>query len=367
MSRPSERDLLDALVAARVSAAVEQLDAREGPLEPATAAEIDALASLLALRDRLRPARRRRAPAIALAVTLSLASLLLFVRVPSTDIELEAQVSELRYTAPVRQQLTAVAQLSRLAIAGLASTEATGNGAPAIQTNGIFVLSAHRDGPCRGTLTLDRIVLPAGARIALQRPAIGDRLQMNLNAPGAEMQLTTEGCLVLPGGASWSSGPSQTLTLKLGADAADVELQAAPGATLAFAPLQRVEGISLQRVEQLQSDGQTLARQVSTVLGGQLYLESLGGELRRLRPAESLTWTHSAGEFRDIALGPGHLELRFSGEVSGMRSGTAPNGRSWMPTWLEWVKANHALTLLWGGVLYVFGLWGTLWRWWQGG
>jgi hypothetical protein len=39
-----------------------------------------------------------------------------------------------------------------------------------------------------------------------------------------------------------------------------------------------------------------------------------------------------------------------------METGSEDSPRSLMPTWLEWLKARHGLSLLWGTTLYLFGL-----------
>jgi hypothetical protein len=36
-----------------------------------------------------------------------------------------------------------------------------------------------------------------------------------------------------------------------------------------------------------------------------------------------------------------------------------------MPTWLEWLRARHGLSLLWGTALYLFGLAVGVLRWWR--
>ena len=36
-----------------------------------------------------------------------------------------------------------------------------------------------------------------------------------------------------------------------------------------------------------------------------------------------------------------------------------------MPSWLEYLKSNHGLSLLWSAVIYVFGIAAGIYRWWR--
>jgi hypothetical protein len=47
-----------------------------------------------------------------------------------------------------------------------------------------------------------------------------------------------------------------------------------------------------------------------------------------------------------------HLSLNFHGWVRGMRT----ESENLMPTWLEWLRARHGLSLFWGTAVYLFGL-----------
>jgi hypothetical protein len=49
-----------------------------------------------------------------------------------------------------------------------------------------------------------------------------------------------------------------------------------------------------------------------------------------------------------------------------MVTGSADNPQNLMPTWLEWLKAQHGLSLLWGSTFYLFGLALTVSRWFKG-
>jgi hypothetical protein len=353
---------------------------RDGGYIPAARlAELRDLAAVLELQARLQPAvpRPRWPLAAALGATLATASVLLFWRVSSTPIELDAVASELAFRLPAAQALTQVAPLRALRIAGLASIEPA-DGLAAVTAGdpphaGTLSLYAQADDPqCSGSLTLDRMLLPAGARVTLRRtpapqaaPAV--RVQMALLAPGTVLRLTADGCVRIGGssGAAWKSNGARALAVHLAADEADLELDPLPEHPLAFAPWLGADAISLTRIERIAADDRLIVRPVSTLLAGTLVYTALDGRERKLRVAEPLWFARTQGEFRSIEAAPGGVKASFRGEVAGMASGSTDAPRNLMPTWLDWLAANHGVSLLWGAALYGFGLIMALLKWWR--
>ena len=125
--------------------------------------------------------------------------------------------------------------------------------------------------------------------------------------------------------------------------------------------------LGLSRVDEYGQAGDRVVRQVSTVLSGKLWFPSLDGSEYELRAHEALAFEGLRGEIRSIVLRDGGIDLQFQGQVEGMRSGSYTDGRSLMPTYLEWLRASHGLGLLWGSTLYLFGMGLTALRWWRGG
>ena len=132
-----------------------------------------------------------------------------------------------------------------------------------------------------------------------------------------------------------------------------------PGVT----PQVPVRSLAFSRINEFADRGVSIVRRLSTIVGGTLYMESLNGDKRALRPGEELRFSESAGEIRTIRLAGDALALSFHGRVRGMATGSEDSPRSLMPTWLEWLRARHGLTLLWGTTVYLFGLATALVRW----
>ena len=107
------------------------------------------------------------------------------------------------------------------------------------------------------------------------------------------------------------------------------------------------------------------AQPLSTLLSGALYLDSVGGKERKLREGERLSLPKSHGTIHILSVEKDHLHLRFTGSVADITSGESDGNATLMPTWFDWLTANHGLSTLWAAGLYSFGLVLTLLRWWR--
>ena len=73
----------------------------------------------------------------------------------------------------------------------------------------------------------------------------------------------------------------------------------------------------------------------------------------------------SEGQVRALSLAGDHISLSFRGAVTSLTTGEGSDRRSLMPTYLEWLSAQHDLSLFWGAAMYVFGLALAIMRWWR--
>jgi hypothetical protein len=125
-----------------------------------------------------------------------------------------------------------------------------------------------------------------------------------------------------------------------------------------------VSNLSLFHIDEFLDTDRTVIRRASTILSGTLYFAALNDQERKLRPGEMLHFVQSQGEFRTLRLQDDYIDLKFHGRVRGMGVGSGENRQSLMPTWLEWLRARHGLSLLWGTTLYLLGLIAAVLRWW---
>jgi hypothetical protein len=306
--------------------------------------------------------RRHWPVAAAFLSALVLVTLLLSVRLRSTEIELEAVASEISFRLPVDHALTGHSALQSLQFAGAESVELQGAGDGAARSTSTS-LRAGSPG-CSGTLLLEGVVLSRGAQVWVGKIDNSPAVRLRLNAPGAVLQATLDGC-ILVGGSATHGGP-RSLRVRLGRDDLDMALQGNAIGSPLFVSLLPASELSFSRVDQTVRESGTLVREVSTLTAGGLVLPGVGDNERRLRFAEDLRFERSLGELRNIESDHALLKVRFHGDVRGMTTGSLQERRSLMPTLLEWVRAQHGMSLLWGSALYLFGVFSALMRWWRG-
>jgi len=117
--------------------------------------------------------------------------------------------------------------------------------------------------------------------------------------------------------------------------------------------------LSFARVMEVEGE---VARRLSTVLGGTVFLESLGGKAYPLRQGEHLDLALESAAISSLSVTPEAIVLRATGRARALSVGSPGNApdsggnRNLMPRWLEWLTARHEIGLFWGATLYAFGL-----------
>jgi hypothetical protein len=310
-----------------------------------------------------------------LAGTLVIVSLLLFLRVRETEVELQLAVSEVGFLLGQPQVLTDIVNLTELGASGLREIHCSDAAlspwmATAAQDDlkAIRVTALERDGKS-GSVTFNPFNLPAGVDVHVYDDRNPTACRILLKGSHTAMRATLYGPVAIDLQSAGTQSPvfeiPQSLLLHPDSGEVNLNLHFAAGSGSVFSPQLSVTKLVLSRIDELQTlDGST-AHSVSTILSGTLYLESLNGEPRKLRPRELLQFDEVRGVIRTLQLEGGHITLAFRGKVRGMRSGWGENPASLMPTWLAWLQARHGLSLLWGTTLYFFGLIVAILRWWK--
>jgi len=312
-------------------------------------------------------------PALVFFATLVVASVLLFVRVSTTPIELIGTFSGLGFVSARQQPLGGPFRVSALAVAGVKGVQLPEEIAPATDATALRVAVGEPvAGSAPGTILLDRIMVPEGTQVLLTRTNVSGQYRLSLRgaAPGA---IALHADVMGPMSFAPSTGARTTTVLRA---PRAVDVASSSGAldldfTLADEdPMPRWEQVDLRelrlyRVEDLQDGARPLARPLSTIQSGSLYFEALGGTERKLRTGELLRFGAAAGTFLTLDLRHGEIAATFQGDVRDLRSGSGEEPRSLMPTLLEWLRKRQALSLLWGTALYLSGIALTLRRWWR--
>jgi hypothetical protein len=319
---------------------------------------------------------RKRWPVVtALGSTLLITSVLLFARVGTTEIDLDLKVSELSFTLAEPWMLTGVVRLSELGFAGLERIRVPrSRNNPGLMINGPDVrgsiyLSRNFQPNQSGSVTLAPLALPTGTQIRIQLADGVNQYQVSLKGTGLKIRVAVEGSVNI----SLGRGPSKAMVfesprsvlMQPGSEETNLNFSLSSTSPREIFPFQLpVVNLILARVEQLANSENTYFRQVSTIASGSLYFEELNNKQQSLRSGETLRFESSHGVIRLLEFQDDHFVLRYHGLVQGMTTGSSHNQRSLMPTYLEWLKAQQGLVLLWGTCVYVFLLLLSALRWW---
>ena len=375
MRRTTRRHLRD-LLFRQVQAASEEAIRADGQISDEQVQALERLARLAALCDEAQPPpyRKRWPVAATLGSTLLIVSLLLFARVPKTEIELDLVLSGVSFVLPTQQVLTNGMDLSAIGVFGLQEIRL-----PHIpnresrtrpeDTDSAIRLAIASDGERQGTVTLTALTLPAETHVRLHDTAISRQYRLFLGATGLVLRVAIDG----PVRVDLADAPAQSVDftspksvfLYPGSNEVQMDLMLPTAAPGTFSPQLAARDLSLFRIEEIADLDRTVVRHMSTILSGTLYLESLNGKKRSLRPGEVLRFEDVRGEIRTLRLQEDHIILKFHGHVRGMSTGSEKPHRSLMPTLLEWLRARHGLSLLWGTTLYLLGLVLGAFRWWR--
>ena len=259
---------------------------------------------------------------------------------------------------------TSLASLGASGLAGAALP-----GAPAGPGGAARALLQAASGAGGGTISLAPLVGAAGAEVTLRTSDVPNELRLSVKGLDGSVRVDVSGTI----SARLSPQPRQTIDaatpqaveLAPGPGEVDLDLVALNPAVSPLAPSLAISTLTLARIDEVSQGGRSVVRRISTLQSGSVFFEELGGREHRLRAREALRFREARGEIRAVRVADGRLVVNFHGRVRGMASGSLDRPHNLMPSWLEWLRANQPLGLLWGTALYLFGLLTTLWQWWK--
>ena len=126
-----------------------------------------------------------------------------------------------------------------------------------------------------------------------------------------------------------------------------------------------IASLSLQQVVNVVVEGISKKRTVSTILGGEIFNESMNGKRYELRKGEWLKLGGVYGEIRSIQMTADGIRLNYHGKVTSINVGSSQNQRNLMPNWLEWFSERHSVKMLWGTFVWLLGTLLGVIKWWK--
>jgi hypothetical protein len=318
-----------------------------------------------------RPARKRWPLILALGSTLLIVSILLFARIAETEIELDLTLSEVGFVLPKQQVLAETMGLSALGVSGLREIqlhEVSDTGDQTPQSSDRVRLSIASGGKRQGSINLATLMLPSETRVWLRHTGAPNQYRLSLKGAKLELRADVHGVVGVGfpdrGAEQFDFVTPQPIHMLPGMEEVDLDLTLLDPGKSAFSPQVSITNLSLFQIDKYHDDERSVVRRVSSILSGALIFESLGQRELKLRPGEMIHFEQVRGEIRTLRLQDNNIELKFHGRVRGLGAGSEENPRSLMPTWLEWLRARHSLSLFWGAAIYLFGLIAGVLRWW---
>ncbi len=345
--------------------------------------QLERLSQIITLCETTRPRLKpKRWPTIVImAATSLLVSVLLFFRIPATEVELDLTLKELQFRLSKEAPFTDVAELTALGISELREIRiprSRGQSAQTFQTTdhqdigSALRISVVNDEDAQSTLTLITLLLPAGSLIKLNSTEIPDQYRLSLafpEVPDIPIELSVKGRIHLaPSGASaeeYQFSIPGLIQLFPAANQLTLDLALPKNVPTEFSSNLPAKQLSFVRLDQFMGSTEAVIREVSTILSGQLYLTDLNNKEYVLRTGESLQFDTSVGSTRLLSIKNNEIHLQFHGNVSGMTTGWDENQHTLMPNLLEWIVARPGLMLFWSQTLSLSLLLLGIWRWWK--
>jgi len=366
-------DQLRDLLRQQAETACDEAAHPDGKVSPERVDELKRLANLIEIYDAThsQSSRKRWPIIVALGITLLIVSVLIFARVAETEIELDLSLSEVGFDLPRRQVLADTMGLSALGASGLRDVQlpedsAIGEQSP--RSSDRVRLSVASAGKRQGSINLATLMLPSETRVWLRHTGLPNQYRLSLKGANLELRADVNGPLEvgLPdrGAERFDFVTPQPVRLLPDMDEVDLDLTLLDPGKSALSTQVSATNLSLFQIDTYHNNEFTVVRRVSSILSGALIFESLNQRELKLRPGEMIHFEQVQGEIRTLRLQDNNIDLKFHGRVRGLSSGSEENRRSLMPTWLEWLRARHSLSLFWGAAIYLFGLIVGVLRWW---
>jgi len=319
---------------------------------------------------------------LALAVALSVVSVLLLIRVPETDIELNAEVSQLEFTLPTEQPLIGRIGVTTLGISGLSRLRLSPEVVPGLASpqssddaTAVQIRNTSSSG-AGAAINLAAVIPPPGTRVWLRSMQLAHTYRLSFRPPqpssGIALRADLRGPLevavpsVLDTPHQYDFGDTGgAMECQSNTDMMDVDFISKSNTDFRFYPQVPAEDLTLSRIDEFSLPEKSLVESVSTLLNGTLYMESLGGDKYELKPGERLKFASSKGMIEAIKLQDDRILLKFRARVRGMTTGGPELRRNLMPNLLQWLKARQPLSLMWGATLFLYAVITGLFRWYR--
>ncbi len=311
-----------------------------------------------------KPKANRWLPVTLLALALVFASALLFRHVAATQVEIEAAATSGEFRLAQTRFLTETAVVTSLRLTGIRRLSDPLCAGMSVENPPKDLTLMAESGSRPGTITLQPIEAKKGLTVTVLGGDSPTRWELAFSGIPQTVKATFEEFLKIDGEPCRIQAKfPRTLEATLDGRSSRVVLDFAKPPGQLLPPLLPIDRLAFVRTDVVELEGSVERQQSSTLTGGNIYLEELEGKQMKLRDGEWLDIGVRQGWLRAPRSPGANLLWRYRGSVDTLRAGSPDSRRDLKPSWLEYARAQHGMELLWGTALSLFGLGGTLIRW----
>jgi hypothetical protein len=288
-----------------------------------------------------------------LALLVTGTAVLSMTRVAQAPVEIRIRASQVAFRLGATGPAVGGISLARLGVAGSRDITMPGED---LGSQSALLLDATSTA---GRISLPPLVLPAGARVWLQRGAVVNEMQIGLQGPAVDFHASVDGAIrVGPADAKAFAVTFDTPgRIRFRAEPGDVvELTAVPadGGSVSLSREVSIDSLSLAAVEEATLGDDPVVRPVSAIEEGTVDFWPGSGPRRELESGDWVRIWSPQGQLKVVAFEQGMFDLRFAGTVQDLQTGSPVEPITAMPTYLEALWANYRQALL-VAILIVLG------------
>lgn len=359
--QPTRDDPLKRLLAREIKSATDgTLSAGDVPLSKVE--RLSRLARLVELCEAAsRDHKRRYWPIVAsIVITLTVISVLLFVRVPQAQIELQLAVTDASFQLRTADSVAENVVVSEIGVSGLADVNFRGRSYPAAALR----LSVPTRDVGGTSIALIDVTPPAGSIVRLSKTFVPQQFRIVLESVaenGIPKDINIEIRVVITGSLDASILPSleepllvettfapEEMILTTGAKRIQIDLTPANGTAQLTSASLDIGNLAFERTYELGGR----PRRTSSVIDGSLVIEDLDRKRYPVGEGDGVQ-VEAVGRISRPNLRQERLDVRFNGRTRLLSIGAPDNALDRMPRLVEWLSASYPVPFIWGLAGYV--------------
>ncbi len=304
-------------------------------------------------------------------------TILYITKVPQTDIELDAKLTDLRFVLteswPIIEKMVIGRELAISEVREVQLSHSEGKDAQNFTSSdeAAVRLLLIEDGNSQGTITFTDLKIPVNTQIWVSLTDVANQYRFVFIAPDKQeltINLGLQGIIefimpkvkerfvyIRPGAVLITSASNRLI----------LDLMLSNEQYMSLPSQLAIKNLTLTRIDQSIDFRDPAIKEISSIQSGILYFASFAKKEYVLRTSERLNFNQSRGIIRKMNLQQEQISIQFYGTVSGMTAGWEQNQQDLMPTRLEWIRTRSSFTSISATALSLFTVCLGILKWWR--